>query len=183
MLRVQRLTFFPGYVHTSYNERDINEVIRDIDTCAHWSTYKPSDISITGIFLDEVNSTAAAPTLHYLSTVASHARLAISATGHSPTIVFNPGLVVDAKIVALADYTVVFEDDYSLFTWDFLKTIPKVYAKKAYLMMLGYPTNEGLSKKVVAYAKQYLGGLYLTTSPDYGSFGDNLDALAGQMMP
>lgn len=43
-----------GYVHVSYGERPIAEVKAEIDAYKNWDTYTQSNISMNGIFFDEV---------------------------------------------------------------------------------------------------------------------------------
>lgn len=93
-----------GYVHTSYSQRDINVVKSEIDLYLGW-------YNISGIFLDEVNSSAAA--IPYYKNVSDY----IKATA-APFVALNPGTVPDQGYINISDTTVIFEGTYNTYkTW------------------------------------------------------------------
>jgi hypothetical protein len=65
-----------GYVHVSYCQRPLPEVIRDITTFSEWATHKDShpDLFVSGIMVDEVPWEFQPQHLKYLSEVAQATR-------------------------------------------------------------------------------------------------------------
>lgn len=57
-----------GYVRTRYASRNITSVMQDVTTYAHWSTMA-ANLSMHGIFFDEVPSTYSLDVLQYLNTI------------------------------------------------------------------------------------------------------------------
>lgn len=56
-----------GYVHTSYAQRNISLVRKDIETYAAWPTESTnSDLAVRGIFFDEAPQQYSAQSLTYL---------------------------------------------------------------------------------------------------------------------
>lgn len=55
------------YVHTSWTQRLLTDVLTDIQTCYHWATYTQADIHMSGIFFDEATADYNPTTLAYSS--------------------------------------------------------------------------------------------------------------------
>ena len=93
-----------GYVHTTYGQRNIDTVKGEVDTYLGW-------YNISGIFLDEVNSSAAG--IPYIQNVSGY----IKATA-APFVTLNPGTIPDQGYINLSDTTVIFEGTYNTYkTW------------------------------------------------------------------
>lgn len=56
-----------GYVRTGYAERDIDAVVRDVDTYARWSRLN-ANLTVHGIFFDEAPHEYSERTRDYLAT-------------------------------------------------------------------------------------------------------------------
>ncbi|KAK3342188.1 spherulin 4-like cell surface protein [Lasiosphaeria hispida] len=100
-----------GYVRTSYAKRSIEDVIRDINVYAGWSSQNMS-LSMNGIFLDEAPHQYSHDADSFMRKVGQEIN---GATGlrEPKTIVHNPGVVPDARFHGTgANITVVFEHDY-----------------------------------------------------------------------
>lgn len=104
-----------GYVRCSYGDRDVTEIDDDIATYGDWEAEFASlgdgglGVTLQGIFLDEFPAEA-----EYLPLM-THISQQIQDTwadtmGNNPTVVYNPGAVVDTSFYPLADYIVAFED-------------------------------------------------------------------------
>ncbi len=90
-----------GYVHTSYGQRDINTVKGEVDTYLSW-------YNISGIFLDEVNTSVAG--IPYYQNVSSY----INATA-AHYVSLNPGTVPNQGYMNISDNVVIFEGTYNTY--------------------------------------------------------------------
>uniref|UniRef100_A0AC35FWE9 Spherulation-specific family 4 n=1 Tax=Panagrolaimus sp. PS1159 TaxID=55785 RepID=A0AC35FWE9_9BILA len=77
---VAKLRAFPnvriiGYVYTSYCKRNAAQVNADVNKYANWKTYTKANISIDGIFYDEVSESSKVVT--YLKGLTDYARSVI----------------------------------------------------------------------------------------------------------
>lgn len=86
-----------GYVYTSYGERDVEIVKRDIDL---WFKFYPN---LKGIFLDEVNDTE--ETKDYYKTLYEYIKFKFNGL-----VVLNPGTNFAKELINYCDYAVIFED-------------------------------------------------------------------------
>lgn len=78
--QIQRLNTFPnvqtlGYVHTSYAQRDVQSVLKDVTTYSGWAKGSANinipGFAVHGIFVDEVPSVYSPEADEYLRTVNS----------------------------------------------------------------------------------------------------------------
>ncbi|PYH41933.1 spherulation-specific family 4 protein [Aspergillus saccharolyticus JOP 1030-1] len=104
-----------GYVATTYANRNISLVRRDIETYAAWPTNSSNPkLAVRGIFFDETPQQYDASTLAYLqeltAVVKNHSGL-----GPDNYVVHNPGVIPDSRYLSTADSTVVFEATYQTF--------------------------------------------------------------------
>lgn len=125
---VARLNAYPnvqtlGYVHTSYNARSTADVQTDIAAWAGWNTYAGANISVHGIFFDEVpnwSGTKGRNDVGYMAGVTAYARsqfsprvLSSSSPSQKAVFYYNVGTKsVHAEYFAagMADYVIVYEN-------------------------------------------------------------------------
>jgi len=112
-----------GYVHTSYGDRALSDVEKDIDTYA--SKYP----LLTGIFIDEASDSASE--VAYYTSVYNY----IISKGYTHCIL-NPGTQPSSEYVAISSSIVVFEDSASNFAKtsfsDFVTCAPSSAEKAGY---------------------------------------------------
>lgn len=87
-----------GYVHTSYGERSISDVLADVDT------YVRNYPLVTGIFFDEAANDASQ--LSYYSQAYSYV---MSQSGYDQ-VILNPGVQSDQGYLDISTSIVIFED-------------------------------------------------------------------------
>lgn len=100
-----------GYVHTSYGQRPLQEVIQAVQ---HW--YAGYGECLSGIFVDEASCKAT----HESVTYSAALRKSVKAHGDQQLLALNPGTAIDAQLAQQADIVLTFED-----TWDMWLREPK----------------------------------------------------------
>ena len=102
-----------GYVHTSYANQPYTTLTHNISVYANWASYTPSNITIDGIFFDEVNSTSAPSVLTYMHNASTYAYNTVP-TDITP-VVFNTGVRAPWQFFQWADTIIQFEGPYSAY--------------------------------------------------------------------
>jgi hypothetical protein len=105
-----------GYVHTSYTERALQQVIADIDRYDDW-------YEIDGIFVDEMSNTGPAERLNYYRDIYNH----VKSINPDWEVMGNPGTTTIEQYLTwpTADRLMVFENvganypDYTPSSWNF----------------------------------------------------------------
>ncbi|KAL8961661.1 MAG: hypothetical protein Q9193_001817 [Seirophora villosa] len=113
---VSRLNSYPnvvtlGYVATGYTNVPYDTITSQIDVYAQWASYPSADISIDGIFFDEVSNTAAEDVYPYYRQAAEYVKDNLP-SNVSP-VVFNPGTSAPAQLFDYADTVVQYENAFS----------------------------------------------------------------------
>lgn len=171
-----------GYVYASWANRNISSLVADISDYSHWSTYPSADIHIDGIFIDESPGTANTDTLSYMQQAASAVRSAFPAG--SNTVVSNPGVQVDSRFYAFADYINVFENAYSAYTPKTMAATPKGYESQATLIVHSFSGNAPAQQKIIDTVNQGgYGGLLVTTADSYDTFSALWNELCSAKSP
>jgi len=100
-----------GYVRTNYCNRDLAEVLADVNRYAGWSKgYAESDLAVHGIFLDETSNQYSANVSEYLHTVDQKVKDASGILGER-LMIHNPGTIPDAGLANPGpDITTVVEE-------------------------------------------------------------------------
>lgn len=175
-----RLNTYPnvkllGYVHTLYSTRSYEEVTKEIDTYAGWSSYTKSNISVSGVFFDEVTDRSSGDAKTYISNAAAYAYSQLSAA--KKTVVLNPGTVVDKSYFDFADSIVQFENPYD--TYDGQATINTFQDgyKKDSAIILNSASGLAASKirsMVDTVKTSNVGGVYFTSDCCYDGVNGTL---------
>ncbi|KOS47480.1 hypothetical protein ACN38_g1607 [Penicillium nordicum] len=104
-----------GYVYTSYGNRNVSAVRKDIQTYADWpANSSDPNLAVRGIFFDETPQQYEPQTLTYLQGLTDFVK-DLDDLGPDQFVVHNPGAVPDSRYLATADSTVVFEAAYTTF--------------------------------------------------------------------
>ncbi|KAJ5110963.1 hypothetical protein N7532_001498 [Penicillium argentinense] len=104
-----------GYVHTTYAQRNISLVRKDIETYAAWPKQSSNQsLAVRGIFFDETPQAYSSHSLTYLQNLTDLVK-GLDGLGSEPFVVHNPGAIPDSRYLDTADSTVVFEETYSTF--------------------------------------------------------------------
>ncbi|CAN8102717.1 unnamed protein product [Discula destructiva] len=144
---VAKLNAYPnvhtfGYVHTLYGARSTASVSTDIARWANWNTYTAKDISIKGIFFDEVpNRTQKGNTdVAYMGTLQSYAKQQFNKTSSFQTI-YNVGYLSahPEYFTNMADFVCVFEDVASEFSTIIAASrVPTGKAAQSCMLLIDY---------------------------------------------
>ena len=152
-----------GYVRTNYTNRSYDKVIADVQTYAHWATYKAANISVHGIFFDEAPYVNDATFIQYMANVSSFAQNTIKTA--PTTVMFNPG--TNATALQYFDYAqtiVEFEDSYSLYkSQTTIASFPRSRKTQSAILVHNYTdTSTTLQSLVHTGITNRLAGLYFT---------------------
>ena len=96
-----------GYIATGYTRIPYATLTAQIDTYAKWSAYTPSNISISGIFFDEVNNTAASTVYTYYQRATAYAYNKVPSS--TTPVILNPGAPAPAQLFRYADTILQYE--------------------------------------------------------------------------
>lgn len=125
-----------GYVHTLFGDASQDEVNQNVSDWYSWNSYTESNVSINGIFFDEVHNTEGTDSdVTYMQSLVESA---ISTFGsHQLTKIFNPGSKPEhLEFYDLADYVVVFETYASEYSDSVLsENVPSGYANQSAILI------------------------------------------------
>lgn len=128
-----------GYVDTAHGQKDISSVNAETDVYASWAGYSDANISIGGIYFDDVSSEESSSMYSYYETVAAHARSSMKTSAH---VVFNPGYRAPTQLFSYANTIVEFEDSLAHYqSEDIIDQIPTQFRGQSALQI--YSTPEG----------------------------------------
>jgi len=154
-----------GYVDTLYMRNSIDTVNANVDKYASWTDYA-TNITLKGIFFDDMTDSADQSAFDYMSSVSNHARSAFAAKNgnNDSTIVFNPGCKVDSTYFQWANYIVEFEN--ALADYPGLATIkrnkPKMRQKQAIIAHSADVGSTQMQTILKPIYKQSIGAVYMT---------------------
>ncbi|MDI1485614.1 MAG: hypothetical protein OHK93_003803 [Ramalina farinacea] len=154
-----------GYVRTTYAQRPYANVTSDIDVYAYWASYSGANISIGGIFFDEVtgedNTPASIQT--YYENLSAYAYDKVPST--VTPVVFNPGSPGLPALFDSCDTMVEFESPLS--SYGGLKTIqalPAGYADQSSLIIYNATAATNVKSLVHTMSVNGVGSTFF----DYG---------------
>lgn len=173
-----------GYVDTNYTNRPYTAVIQDIDTYASWWTCNEGryNVSIDGIFFDDVSSTASSAVFMYMQNASSHAYAQVPSD--VTPVIFNNGQLAPTQLFSYCDTIVEFENAYTLYNnATTIKAIQSGYrAQSAILVTNTSETTAPIANLVHTMAYYKIEATYFTTdggTNDYQIFDlDLLDQIA-----
>ena len=140
-----------GYVHTSYSQRNINTVKGEVDLYKQW-------YNVSGIFLDEVNSSAAA--IPYYQNVSDYIK---SSSG--TYVAMNPGVVPAQGYINISDTTVIFEGTYTTYkTWSAPSWVFSYPASKFTHLVYATSTSKNMKDAILTKSKSRNAGYVYVTN-------------------
>ncbi|PYI01131.1 cell surface spherulin 4-like protein [Aspergillus sclerotiicarbonarius CBS 121057] len=178
-----------GYVATTYAQRNISLVRRDIETYAAWPTNSSNpNLAVRGIFFDETPQQYDNSTLAYLEELTTVVK---STPGLGPDhfVVHNPGAIPDARYLPTADSTVVFEATYDTFLErdgaKLFEEIPNSTRSQLCAVVHSVPTSvEGTHfRDLVKQVRRVADEIFIThlDTDYYASFGGQWEAFVDLM--
>ena len=163
-----------GYVDTDYGRRAYSAVTHDIDLYAKWASYTKANITIDGIFFDDVNNTAATPIYTYYKNVSAYAYATVP-TDVTP-VVFNPGALAPTQLFSYADTIVEYEGTFANYKNDTtIKTIPAAYRGQSAIIINSTPSTANIASLVHTMILYGIEGVYFSADCCYNSFDGTLE--------
>ena len=156
-----------GYVDTAYAKRDINLVNQDIDKYANWASFTDGNITVHGIFFDDVSSTDSQSIYHYYERLGDYTH---THDHDIPYVIFNPGTTAPAQLFSYCDTMVEFEGPYNIYNtkFSFNDLPPSTRLRGQSAMVLNnVPLSADVSGLVHKMASEGIGMVYLTSDCCY----------------
>lgn len=175
---ISQLNSFPnaytlGYVDTAFTNRSPAAVNKDIDVYASWSTYKAANISIGGIFFDDVNNTASSSVYKYMQSASSYAYKRVPSA--ITKVVYNPGAIAPKQLFGYCDFMVEFEDPYSSYrNATTIKSISSDYRPQSAILAYNTPTTANVANLVHTMKSYGVGAVYFTADCCYNAVNQAL---------
>ena len=154
-----------GYVDTSYTNRAYSAVIQDINTYASWwNCNEPGyNISIDGIFFDDVSNKASSAVYTYMKNASSYAYAQVPSD--VTPVIFNPGALAPTQLFSYCDTMIEFENLTSSYQNDTtIESIPSGYRAQSAILVTNTPeTNAPIASLVHTMASYGIEAVYFTT--------------------
>ncbi|MCJ1276917.1 hypothetical protein MMC21_004724 [Puttea exsequens] len=153
-----------GYVDTNYSMRMYSDVTRDIDVYAGWASDTEADISIDGIFFDDVTNDSPHT---YMENAAAYANTTMPS--QDTPIVFNPCTqIAPSPLFDYCDTVIEFESPYSDYTKngkdatgaDVIASIPNDARAKSAFIVYSTPSGVDVTSMVQAIAAGGIEAVY-----------------------
>lgn len=155
-----------GYVATAYATRLVTSVTADVNTYSGWSNYTAADIHMDGIFFDSTPQLATPTSNVFMSAIAGAAR------AQSKSVYFNPGGAMDPSFYALADHVNAIEIPGLFYTSGIITAVPAADRANSSAIIYSFlGTASDQAQIIYNFANAGLGGIYVSTAPDFASFG------------
>ena len=162
-----------GYVDTAFTNRAYSAVVSDINVYASWASYTNANISMAGIFFDDVNNTASTPVYTYMQNASAYAYKTVPSD--ITPVVFNPGSLGPTKLFSYCDTMVEFENAFSAYqNTTTILTIPSQYRDQSAIVVYDTPGNADVSSLVHTMALYGIEAVYFGNDCCYNSFNATL---------
>ena len=163
-----------GYVDTLYTRRAYSAVTTDINTYASWSDYQDANISIAGIFFDDVNNTASKQVYTYMSNASAYAYATVPSD--VTPVVFNPGALAPTKLFSYCDTMVEFENTFANYKNETtIETIPEDYRGQSAIIVNDTPVKTAdIASLVHTMAVDGVEAVYFSADCCYNAFDKTL---------
>ncbi|MCJ1273136.1 hypothetical protein MMC21_000925 [Puttea exsequens] len=155
-----------GYVDTAYANRAYSSVTSDIDVYAKWASYTKANISIGGIFFDDVTGASAATSaiLTYYTNASTYAYAKIPST--VTPVVFNPGGLGPTVLFSYCDTMLEFENLVSQYNGaTTINTFPSGYVDQSAIIVNNATAATNVGSLVHTMAQYGVEAVYV----DYGA--------------
>ena len=158
-----------GYVDTNYTKRAYSAVVSDINVYASWADYTKANISIDGIFFDDVNNTASPAVNTYMQNASSYAYATVPSD--ITPVVFNPGSLAPTALFDYCDTMVEFENAYSVYKGaTTIATIPSAYRDQSAILVYDTAASTNLGPLVHTMAVDGIEAVYFGIDCCYKTF-------------
>lgn len=160
--------FTLGYVSTNNTHRKYADVITDLNTYANWGYYTGANVSMSGIFFDEMNNSATTASYTYYKNASAYAYANVPSD--VTTVVFNPGAACPAKYFSYADFIVEYEQYYTNYSSPgTIQTFTSGYNNQAAILLHNTSLTANLTTLVHPMITAGIGAV--SVCPD-GLYGD-----------
>lgn len=150
-----------GYVDTAHGDKALAAVTAEVDVYAKWASYNSSaNISIGGIYFDDVSSDETTTMYSYYQSAAEHARS--SMPSQATQVVFNPGTVAPTQLFSYCDTMIEFEASFSDYEGENpIQEIPGEYRGKSALQVYSTPESTDVTSIVQTMAAEGVEAVYM----------------------
>lgn len=175
---ISQLNSFPnvyilGYVDTAFTHRSIDAVDKDVAVYASWSAHTAANVSISGIFFDDVNNTASSSVYKHMQSVSSYAYKTVPSA--ITKVVFNPGAIAPKQLFRYCDILVENEDSYSSYrSATTIKSIPSHYRSQSAILAYNFPRAANVASLVHTMKSYGIGAVYFTADCCYNAVNRGL---------
>ena len=146
-------------LHTNYAKASYSVLTHNISVYANWANYAPSNISIDGIFFDEVNSTSVTSVLTYMHNASSYAYATVPSD--ITPVIFNTGVNPPSQFFSWADTILDYENSYANYeNYTTIKNIPN-HSQSA-IVLHDVPENAPIKSLVHTMAYYGIEATWLT---------------------
>ncbi|KAF6225920.1 hypothetical protein HO173_012692 [Letharia columbiana] len=158
-----------GYVDTANTNRAYSAVTSDISVYAKWTSYTKANISIAGIFFDDVNNTASSAVNTYMHNASAYAYATVPSD--VTPVVFNPGALAPTQLFSYCDTMVEFENPFSSYKNDTtIATIPSAYRDQSAILVYSTPATANVKSLVHTMALDGIEAVYFGADCCYDTF-------------
>ncbi|KAL8810054.1 MAG: hypothetical protein Q9200_002887 [Gallowayella weberi] len=162
-----------GYVATNYGQIPYSSLTSQIDIYAQWATYAQANISVGGIFFDEVNNTAASAVYTYYQRASAYAYAKVPSA--VTPVVFNPGAPAPAKLFDYCDTMVQYENSLQLYNdLTTIKTFQPGFNDQTAIIIYNTPSTTDVKSRVHTMAQQGIQAVYFGVDCCYHVFSGQL---------
>lgn len=164
-----------GYVDTSNTNRAYSAVVSDIDVYASWANYPNTsyNISIAGIFFDDVNNTVSEAVTTYMHNASAYAYATVPSD--ITPVVFNPGALAPTTLFSYCDTMVEFENVSSIYENDStIATIPSAYRGQSAIVVHDTAPSTNVKSLVHTMAVDGIEAMYFTSDCCYNALNGTL---------
>jgi len=166
---ISKLNSYPdvitlGYVDTSFTKTPYSTVISNISVYAEWASYTKANISIGGIFFDDVNDTDSATVSNYYGNASAYAYANVPSA--VTPVIFNPGNPGPTKLFDHCDTMVEFEDLVSKYqNVPTIDNLPSEYLDQSAIILYNTTAATDIESLVHSMSQNGIEAVYF----DYGS--------------
>ncbi|KAL8786440.1 MAG: hypothetical protein Q9213_002756 [Squamulea squamosa] len=171
-----------GYVATNYTRVPYTTLASQIDVYAKWATYTTANISVGGIFFDEVNNTASNNVYAYYKKVADYAYAKVPST--VTPVIFNPGARAPAQLFDYADTILQYENAFSSYKdVTTINTFQPGFNAQTAIVIYNTPSTADIKSSVHTMVQQGIQAVYYGVDCCYHVFsGQLLSQLASAVL-
>ncbi|KAI4269950.1 MAG: hypothetical protein L6R38_007282 [Xanthoria sp. 2 TBL-2021] len=171
-----------GYVATNYTRTPYATLTSQIDVYAKWATYTNANISVAGIFFDEVNNTAASAVYTYYKRAADYAYAKVPSA--VTPVIFNPGAPAPVRLFDYADTIVQYENPFSAYQdVATIGTFQPGFNDQTAVIVHSTPSTANVNTLVHSMVQQGIQAVYFGVDCCYNVFsGQLLSSLASAVL-